>query len=232
MISDVDNALAGLLRREVLDSARVSVVFDPPTKEWAAKRNGPAVNLFLYDIREDTRRRSAGAFQKFGENGHVKSRHTPPRIFRLFYLVSAWTQRPEDEHRLLGGLLECLLGHDVVPADLMPDSPSPIGLSVGLPPDEDRSFADVWSALGGELRPSIDVVLSLPLEAGKPIEVGPPVEAPLLLDMSTTDGGTHNERVGGDKEQRRAELEHGDQTPPVTQGITVMKRTRRRRNES
>ncbi len=227
MISDVDNAIAGLLRREVLDSARVSVVFDPPTKEWAAKRNGPAVNLFLYDIREDTRRRASGAFQRFGENGRLESRHTPPRVFRLFYLVSAWTQRPEDEHRLLGSLLECLLGHDVVPPDLLPHSPSPVGLSVGLPPDEDRSFADVWSALGGELRPSIDVVLSLPLEAGRPIEVGPPVEAPLTLDLSTADGESNKERVGGDREERRAATTNGQRT----QGITVMKRTRRRREE-
>lgn len=226
MISDVDNALAGLLRREVLDSARVSVVFDPPTKEWAAKRNGPAVNLFLYDIREDTRRRASGAVQRFGENGRLESRHTPPRIFRLFYLVSAWTQRPEDEHRLLGALLESLLGHDVVPADLLPTSPSPVGLSVGLPPDEDRSFADVWSALGGELRPSIDVVLSLPLEAGRAIEVGPPVEAPLRLDMSAADGETNAERVGGDLEERREAAAGNGQR---MQGITVMKRTRRKK---
>lgn len=224
MISDVDNALAGLLRREVLDSARVSVVFDPPTKEWAAKRNGPAVNLFLYDIREDTRRRASGTVQRFGENGQLTSRHTPPRIFRLFYLVSAWTQRPEDEHRLLGALLESLLSHDVVPPDLLPNSPSPVGLSVGLPPDEDRSFADVWSALGGELRPSIDVVLSLPLEAGRAIEVGPPVEAPLLLDMAAADGETNAERVGGDREERREAASNGQRT----QGITVMKRTRRK----
>ncbi|TCO50583.1 uncharacterized protein DUF4255 [Kribbella antiqua] len=184
MISEADGALAALLRRELLDAARVQVVFDPPTKEWAAKRNGPAVNLFLYDIREDTRRRASGLVPRFNENGRMVARHTPPRIFRLFYLLSVWGQRVEDEHGLLGQLLDTLLVHDVVPADLLPEAPSPVGLSVGLPPEDDRSFADVWSALGGELRPSIDVVLSLPIEAGRLTTAGPPISEPLQVELA------------------------------------------------
>jgi hypothetical protein len=187
VISEADGALAALLRRELLDAARVQVVFDAPTKEWAAKRNGPAVNLFLYDIREDTRRRSSGLVPRFDGSGRVVSRQTPPRIFRLFYLVSVWGQRAEDEHRLLGGLLDTLLVHDVVPADLLPQAPSPVGLAVGLPPEEDRSFADVWSALGGELRPSIDVVLSLPVEAGSLTAAGPAIVEPLQVELADLD---------------------------------------------
>lgn len=184
VISEVDTALATLLRREVLDAARVQVVLDPPTKEWAAKRSGPAANLYLYDIREDTRRRASGWVPTFGENGRMAARNSPPRIFRLFYLLSVWAQRPEDEHRLLGLMLDRLLAHDVVPADLLPEAPSAIGLAVGLPPEEDRSFADVWSALGGELRPSIDVVVSIPLDAGRSFATGPAVEKPLEVDLS------------------------------------------------
>ncbi|MFC9691335.1 DUF4255 domain-containing protein [Kribbella sp. NPDC056951] len=187
MISEADAALAALLRRELLDASRVQVVFDAPTKEWAAKRNGPAVNLFLYDIREDTRRRSSGLVPRLGDDGRVVARQTPPRIFRLFYLLSVWGQRAEDEHRLLGQLLDTLLVHDLVPPELLPEAPSPVGLSVGLPPEDDRSFADVWSALGGELRPSIDVVLSLPIEAGRSRDAGPAIDEPLRVAMSDKD---------------------------------------------
>jgi hypothetical protein len=187
VISEADAALAALLRRELLDASRVQVVFDPPTKEWAAKRNGPAVNLFLYDIREDTRRRASGLVPRFSDDGRVVARQTPPRIFRLFYLLSVWGQRAEDEHRLLGQLLDTLLVHDLVPADLLPEAPSPVGLSVGLPPEDDRSFADVWSALGGELRPSIDVVLSLPIEAGRSKETAPAIVEPLQVELSDRD---------------------------------------------
>ena len=47
----------------------------------------------------------------------VIARHLPPRHFKLSYLVTAWTQRPEDEHRLLSSLLTCFLRYDALPAD-------------------------------------------------------------------------------------------------------------------
>jgi len=71
----------------------------------------------------------------------------------------------------------------VVPAELLPEAPSPVGLSIGLPPEDDRSFADVWSALGGELRPSIDVVLSLPIDAGRLVTAGPEIVEPLRVEI-------------------------------------------------
>ena len=45
----------------------------------------------------------------------VIARHLPPRHFKLSYLVTAWTQRPEDEHRLLSSLLGCFLRYDALP---------------------------------------------------------------------------------------------------------------------
>ena len=36
----------------------------------------------------------------------------------------------------------------------------PVYIDVGQPPSQDRSLADVWSALGGELKPSLDVVVT------------------------------------------------------------------------
>ena len=50
-------------------------------------------------------------------------------------------------------------------------------MTIALPPPEDRSFADVWSALGGELKPSLDVVVSAPIDTGQRFEAGPPVRA-------------------------------------------------------
>ena len=40
-------------------------------------------------------------------------------------------------------------------------------LSIALPPPEDRSLADVWSALGGELKPSLDLVISAPFDTAR-----------------------------------------------------------------
>uniref|UniRef100_UPI0009A057C8 DUF4255 domain-containing protein n=1 Tax=Streptomyces lushanensis TaxID=1434255 RepID=UPI0009A057C8 len=184
MIHEVDDALRSLVRGEALGGTQVSVVFDAPNREWAAKVNAPTVNLYLYDIREDLRRRSRGLSNEYGERGTVVARHRPPRYFKLSYLITAWTRRPEDEHRLLSSLLLCLLRHDAVPrahlSGLLAELPLTVPMTIALPPPEDRSFADVWSALGGELKPSLDLVVSVPLVGAGSFAVGPPV---------TEDGG-------------------------------------------
>ena len=64
----------------------------------------------------------------------------------------------------------------------------PVPLTVGLPPPEDRGFADVWSALGGELKPSIDVVVSAPINTGQRMELGPPVTEPPLFHFGGSGG--------------------------------------------
>nr|WP_308198993.1 Pvc16 family protein [Saccharothrix sp. S26] len=57
MIHEVDEALRRLVRDDALRGTDVEVAFDAPTKDWAARRNAPTVDVYLYDIREDLRRR-------------------------------------------------------------------------------------------------------------------------------------------------------------------------------
>lgn len=200
MIHEIDESLRRLVKEEALRSASIEVVFEAPTKEWAARRNAPTVNVYLYDIREDLRRRSRGLINEYDERGIVCSRVAPPRYVKLSYLVTAWTQRPEDEHRLLSTLLVALIGVEAVPPGLLTGSVADIGMpvpmTVALPPPEDRAFADVWTALGGELKPSLDVVVSVPLNAGRPVTVGPPAREGVRVDLADTEGGAADDRVG------------------------------------
>jgi hypothetical protein len=196
VFNEVDEALRTLVRTEALNSAEVDVVFDAPTKEWSSRRNAPTVNLYLYDIREDLRRRERGLINNYDERGMIVSRHQPPRHFKVSYLITAWTQRPEDEHRLLSALLYCFLRNETLPAELLSGRLAelglPVTLTVALPPPEDRAFADVWSALGGELKPSLDLVVTAPAESGRPLEAGPPVQEPLIIDFSDRAGERHD----------------------------------------
>lgn len=198
MISQIDEALRALVRAEALDGAEVDVVLDAPTKDWAARRNAPTVNLYLYDIREDLRRRERGWSEERGADGHVVARRPSPRYFKMSYLVTAWTQRPEDEHQLLAALLRCFLRHDAMPDELVAGGLAETGLevpiTVGLPPPEDRAFADVWSALGGELKPSLDVVVIAPVDTGL---VYPAVPRPLdgtYVDVTDRVDGAHDDK--------------------------------------
>jgi hypothetical protein len=170
----------------------VDLVFDAPTKDWVARRSGPAVDLYLYDIREDLARRVPTWEDVRGPNGEVTDRRQPPRRFRLAYLVTAWTQRPEDEHRLLSALLGCFLRSPMIqPGDLggsLDEADLPLYIEVGQPASQERSLADIWSALGGELKPSLDVVVTAPIVVARSTPYGPPVRSGPTVGLSAHDG--------------------------------------------
>jgi hypothetical protein len=191
VIHDVDESLRRFVRRDALPGNDVDVVFEAPTKDWASRRSGPAVDLYLYDIREDLRRRHHGEILQRGVDGAVVARSEPPRWFKLSYLLTAWTQRPEDEHRLLSVLLSCFLRRDCLPAELLAGSLEGLRAQVqytcALPPPEDRALSDVWSALGGELKPSLDLVVIAPFDLDRAVAVGPPVQEPLSIKVSDGD---------------------------------------------
>jgi hypothetical protein len=187
VIHEVDEALRRLVKERALQDTEVDIAFDAPTKDWAARRNAPTVNLYLYDIREDLRRRQRGLLNEYGADGTVAVRHMPPRHIKLSYLITAWTQRPEDEHRLLSVLLLSILTNESVPPELLTGSLADLGLpvpmSIALPPPEDRAFADVWTALGGELKPSLDVVVCAPVDAGRRYPAGRPATEGLRIGV-------------------------------------------------
>jgi hypothetical protein len=203
MIPELDEALKALVRRDAPACSKADVVFDAPTKDWAARRNTPTVNLYLYDIREDLRRRERGLSEEVDDAGKVVSRRPGPRYFKLSYLVTAWTNRPEDEHRLLASLLRCFLMYDAMPDDLvagpLAETGRPLPMTVGMPPPEDRAFADVWSALGGELKPSLDIVVVAPVDTGIVYAANPPPQDGLRMDAEDLVDG------GRDKDRRRHE---------------------------
>ncbi|MGR0219706.1 DUF4255 domain-containing protein [Agromyces sp. ZXT2-6] len=192
MIGEIDDALKALVKASEGIAADIDIAFDAPTTEWAARRNAPTVDLFLYDIREDVRRREYGWSEQRDERGVVTARAPAPRYFKLSYLVTAWTQRPDDEHRLLDALLRCFLRYDAIPGtfvvEILAETGLPCSLTIAQPPPEDRAFADVWSSLGGELKPSLDVVITAPVSRDVTYAVGPPVTdgvAATFEDMGT-----------------------------------------------
>ncbi|NHC13814.1 DUF4255 domain-containing protein [Motilibacter deserti] len=191
MIQDVDESLRAMIRQELSDDSQIDVVFDAPTTDWAARRNAPTVDVYLYDVREDLRRRQVGIVDLAGQVSDVRrtvARRQPPRFFKLSYLLTAWTQRPEDEHRLLSSMLHCFLRHDHVPLELMTGSLQgsgvPLGLTLAIPPPEDRALSDVWSALGGELKPSLDLVVIVPVDLDRTAAAAPPVTEPPQVSLS------------------------------------------------
>lgn len=183
-IADLDEGLRDLLRSDLrrhgFDGVEIS--FDAPTREWAGKLTGPAVNLFLYDIREARDRATSSPEPR--EAFMVP----PPLQLAVTYAVTAWTKAVEDEHRLLSQVLAILFSHARLPHDVLGERTGgvrgPVDTAVGRP-REDKS--DFWSAVGGQYKASIDYVVQIAIESGARFERGPEVRT-RTIRMRRSDG--------------------------------------------
>ena len=180
MLADLDESLKTLLRRELgrhgFDGA--DIAFEAPDKEWAASLSGPAVNLFLYDIREAKEVRPID-WQPERGNGDRQRELRPPLRVDGSYAVTAWTRAVEDEHRLLSQTMAILYAYAELPPDVLAGPLSngsqryPIRARTAQERHEDAS--DFWSAVGGQYKASFNYVVTLSCEAGTALERGPEV---------------------------------------------------------
>jgi hypothetical protein len=91
MIDDVDASLRAML--EAAFGRGTTIRFEPPTPEWSDTLKGATIDLFLYDITEDTERRSSDWEDFRGDDGRVIGRQPPVRYYRLSYLAT-WGRKP------------------------------------------------------------------------------------------------------------------------------------------
>jgi hypothetical protein len=184
VIHEVDEAIRRLLAEGGVPGDGGELAFDAPTTEWTARRNAPTVNVFLYDIHEDMPRRRTGTAEEHDVDGVIVGWRVPPRWYRLSYLVTAWTNRAQDEHRLLAQALACLVRNDRLAPQWLTGSLAELGLTVLLetagPVSEGRAATDIWTALGGELKPALNLLVVAPL-AGERTPAGPPVTEGVVL---------------------------------------------------
>ena len=180
VITEVDQALVNLLATHTYSNERVQVDLDPPNRDWAARRSGPVLNLFLNDVREDMTRRSANMIETRDDEGLVVSRRPQERTFMFTYALSAWTSRPEDDHALLSAALLALLRQDYLPAELctgpladLAAGGRPAILRVGGLLFSERLATELWTSIGGEYRPTIAITVSTVIRAGLPTPAGP-----------------------------------------------------------
>jgi hypothetical protein len=188
VIHEIDDALKQVL--EALGAAQggIEVAFDAPTDEWSNKRQGPAVDCYLYSIKEnlDLRNRMWGTVPR--GDGTADHHRLPPRQYQLSYMVTVWAGRPEDEHRILAVLVDGLARLDSI---TLPDGatgdddPLELPMSVALP--QERMFPDLWSSMKTVVRPALDVVITAPF-GPRTRPVAPPVTEPPRLDVFDEQG--------------------------------------------
>jgi hypothetical protein len=178
MLNLLDESLEAFLRATVpLSRREIDVAFDAPDREWAAHVSRPTVNLYLWDVRRNLEQRDGGEEVVVGDNGRVHRRAPLPRV-DCRYLVTAWTSDVRDEHSLLGATLVALLRYQEIEAQYLKGpfqtvKPAP---TIEVAATDGRDNSDFWSALGGQLKPGLDVVVTATLDTAVLALAGPDVE--------------------------------------------------------
>jgi len=184
----LDESLEAFLRSEVpLPKRQVDISFDAPDDDWGAGITKPTVNLFLWDVRLSANEQHSGMQLVEDENGKKQRRPPLPRV-ACRYLVTAWTSEVRDEHQLLGSVLGTFLSNGIVAPEFLAGPYSEIRPlpSVLVAASDGRDNSDFWSALGGQLKPGLDLVLTATVDATRLAAVGPPVER---YEVTVTDAG-------------------------------------------
>ncbi|OLB79484.1 MAG: hypothetical protein AUI14_10125 [Actinobacteria bacterium 13_2_20CM_2_71_6] len=178
MLHLLDESLEAFLRAAVpLPKREVDVSFAAPDRDWAARVSRPTVNLYLWDVRRNLDQRDGGMETVVGDDGRPQRRPPLPRV-DCRYLVTAWTSEVQDEHSLLGHTLAALLLHQTLEVRYLQGSfaqvvPIP---TIEVAGSDGRDNSDFWSALGGQLKPGLDVVVTATVDAALLVAAGPPVD--------------------------------------------------------
>ena len=191
MFAEIDESIRQLLiQRGRLDSGDVDISFQMPTRQWAAGIARPTVNLYLFDIRENTELKNPSAWvvRRGPNNTAVKSR--PEVRMDLTYKVTAFANTVEDEHRLLARTLLTFLQNPLLPAEVLHNALAgqeiPTSVASNSP---SQGMADYWGAMGNDVRPSLDYRVTASIDLGQEIEVGLALSSMLVTRQLDREGG-------------------------------------------
>ncbi len=174
MLHELDQSLAELLKHELPMRDQVTVSFAAPDDKFTVKL--PAVDLFLYDIRENLELRgNDDIFELQTDRSYIRS--WPATRIDVSYLITAWpgggshNDTSEDEHLLLGAVMRTLLRFPKLPRERLKgslarqDLPLPVST---LQPGRLQSLGEFWQALGGKPKAALNYTVTLSIDASEP----------------------------------------------------------------
>lgn len=182
MLHHLDMTLETLLKKELPRELveQISITFASPDEQFPPTSVSlPAIDLFLYDIRENRDLRTNEWVLEINGDGTGKKRLAPVRV-DCSYLITAWAnassqKSAQEEHGMLGEVMRVILRHPTIGSEFLqgdlrgqePDMPA-----VSIQPGHLQSLAEFWQALGGKPKAALNYTVTLALEPFKPVDVG------------------------------------------------------------
>lgn len=177
MINDLDETIKQLLVEGVpLDLSEVDVVFDAPTKEWSGSLARPTLNCYLYHVAENTDLRNMDWEMERSQAGQTEGGRFRPGAIRrkmpsridVNYMVTAWANLIEDEHRLLWRGMAAFMRYRQIPQDkllgVLAEQEWPVPIKVAQQDGPFKNPSDLWSSLESHVKPGIQLTVTLPLD--------------------------------------------------------------------
>jgi hypothetical protein len=183
MLNDLDNSLKTLLEKELPADlvGQVTISFESPDAQAAQDAN--AINLFLYDVRENWDLRS-NEWHLERNNGRVTQQPPPARV-DCSYLITAWSKIPdnqqgkaEQEHLFLGEVMKVLLHHRLLPAGVLQgelEGQEPAVRAKPLQASQLQSLGEFWQAMGSKPKAMLNYTVTISVPVGEPVNLGRPV---------------------------------------------------------
>lgn len=185
MFQDLDATLKELLIQKVpIDNTAIDIKFETPDKDWETKPAKPAINLFLYDVRENHELRGNESF--LTRNGTSGTETSPPARIDLAYMITVWSRDVVDEHRLLGNILKTLLRYPILPTEVLRGDMSNQSLPLRAwiaQPEKTPNTWDFWGSREGRLKAGISYMVTIAVETSTPVEVSLVTEKVLKLTL-------------------------------------------------
>ena len=205
MIRDLDSTIQTLFESQppfdpTIDpplSDPVPVIsFDLPDADWRLSLEGPTVNFYLYDVRENRKIRTTEPIVQRSPDGTRAFRRQPPARIDCAYCITAWSPAASEsvleEHHMLSQVLTMLLQNRTIPAEMLvgtlenqiPPYPTVIASADGI-----KNQPEFWGALDQQLKPSLNYVVTLALILD---------EAPEELPLAVADVDIDTKQFGED----------------------------------
>lgn len=181
MLQELDATLKVMLQHELPTplNEQIAISFDTPDDQFPPPAvTPPAVDLFLYDVRENRDLRSNDWLLQRESNGTAQ-RSMPLVRVDCSYLITAWPStstpnRSADEHRLLSEVMQVLLRFPKLPDYYLQGSLGaqelPLPTAV-LQPGHLQSLGEFWQALGGKPKAALNYTVTIAVQPFMAIEV-------------------------------------------------------------
>ena len=181
MLDDLDRTLREVIGGQVADLPPDHLHFEPPDGDFTPAV--PAVNLFLYDVRENRELRATDWQVDRPGNGQVVKTRAPRRV-DCSYLITAWAGDPLSEHLLLGRVLRALLRSPVIggaaPQGALAGQSLPTSI---LQPSLLQGIGEFWQAIGNKPRAAVHFTVTIAVDTAQPVSA-PEVREPSIRIVS------------------------------------------------